>query len=156
MPEFSLKVAALVIKQFDDGYRLLVHSFDQDATLPLRFPGGGVDPNEELEEALSRELLEESGVANLSVLRKLGVVQYFKQNSKRFIERHDFLLLADENVEDSWRFEVEGHGEDAGEIFNYRWITQEEFYLIDIELQKFLDERHIPELFLRSLSKDSG
>jgi 8-oxo-dGTP pyrophosphatase MutT (NUDIX family) len=112
----------------------------------LRFPGGGVNDHESVEQALHRELQEEAGITGLSIIRKLGVVRFFKQYSKKFVERHDYLMLADECVHDSWRFEVKGSGDDAGEVFNFRWIAPDEFYLIDLELQKFLDQQHIPEL----------
>jgi 8-oxo-dGTP pyrophosphatase MutT (NUDIX family) len=150
LPAFSLKVAGIVIKRFDDGYRLLVHSFDHDQSLPLRFPGGGVDEDESIEDALYRELREEAGLTDVQVIRKLGVVQFFKQYSEKFVERHDYLLLAHDSIAESWQFTVSGGGDDDGEIFNYRWIKPQEFYLIDIELQKFLDSVHIPELFKSS------
>jgi 8-oxo-dGTP pyrophosphatase MutT (NUDIX family) len=153
LPEFSLKVAALVIKQFDDGYRLLVHSFEHDPSLPLRFPGGGVDHDESIEEALHRELQEEAGLTGLAILRKLGVVRFFKRYSEKFIERHDYLMLADSGVADVWRSEVKGVGEDAGEVFRFQWIKPDELYLIDIELQKFLDQKHIPELYEQKVER---
>jgi 8-oxo-dGTP diphosphatase len=151
LPDFSPKVAALVIKEFGDGFRLLVHSFEQDPSLPLRFPGGGVDKAERFESALYRELKEEADLTEIKIIRKLGVVRYFKQYSQKLIERHDYLLLADKGTKENWSHKVGGTGTDAGEIFNFRWISSEEFHLIDIELQKFVDLTHIPELFPRIL-----
>jgi 8-oxo-dGTP pyrophosphatase MutT (NUDIX family) len=147
LPNFSLKVAALVIKEFDEGYRLLVHGFEHDPTLPLRFPGGGVDQDESIETALHRELEEEAGLTDVKIIRKLGVVRFFKQYSQKFIERHDYLLLADTSTKDLWSHKVVGSGSDAGEVFNFSWISAKDFHLIDIELQKFIDPAHLPELF---------
>jgi 8-oxo-dGTP pyrophosphatase MutT (NUDIX family) len=119
--------------------------------LPLRFPGGGIDEDESIETALHRELKEEAGLADVKIIRKLGVVRYFKQYSQKFIERHDYLILADNTAKDRWSHEVAGSGSDAGEVFKFRWVSAEEFHLIDIELQKFVDESHIPELFVRDI-----
>lgn len=149
LPEFSVKVAAIVIKRFDDGYRLLAHAFAHDPSLPLRFPGGGVEAHESIEAALFRELKEEAGLQLLTVSRKIGVVRFYKPYSRKYVERHDFLLLADPSTPNDWDFAVTGAGDDSGEVFKFRWLPRDQFHLIDIELQKFLDSAHIPELFMQ-------
>lgn len=60
--------------------------------VPYRFVGGNVDPGEDLEDALFREIEEESGLKELQILRKLGTRQYYKEFIDANVERHDYLL----------------------------------------------------------------
>ena len=149
---FSRKVAAFVIRRSNEGVELLVHGFGHDADLPWRVPGGGINDDESLHNALFRELSEEAGINGATIVRALGTVRFFKTYSNKFVERHDFLLSVDQQLPAEWTYVVRGSGADAGEFFNFRWIKKEEFYRVDIELQKFLDESHLPELFSEDLS----
>lgn len=42
------------------------------------FPGGGVDIGEDIEEGLKRELLEETGAQNISVLEPIGYIDEYR------------------------------------------------------------------------------
>ncbi|SRR5579883_1417543 len=144
--EFTQKAAALILRENEDVYELLVHSFAENPLLPWRFPSGGIE-SETIEEGLLREVYEESGLQDLTIVRKLGVQRYYKAYSDRFIERHDYLLKTNIDLPDTWQHLVHGNGNDAGEIFLYRWIRPKEIYRIDPEHHKFLDEKHLPEFF---------
>lgn len=140
------KAFGLFIRQAADGrYELLTLTFgDADG---LRFPGGNIDPDETPEEGLFREIEEEVGWRQPSILRKLGERRYFKGYIGALVERHDFLLTPPVSTPRTWQYRVKGNGGDAGTVFTYRWIRAHEVADISSELRTFVTPKHIPELF---------
>ena len=143
---FDRKAVALILREREGVQELLVHSFAANPSLPWRFPGGGIE-GESIESGLIREIREESGLEGLNIIRKLGIQRYFKAYSGCYIERHDFLLKITSECPDNWEHTVHGSGNDSGEVFLFQWIRPELIYRIDPEHHKFLDAKHIPELF---------
>jgi 8-oxo-dGTP diphosphatase len=103
-------VAALIVQ---DG-KILICQRTRHQTMPLKweFPGGKIEPGEELEEALRRELDEELGV-RAAIGAKVTTIQHNYGNlsaSRTSVELHFFLVE---------RFE----GEIQNRIFNdVRWV----------------------------------
>jgi 8-oxo-dGTP pyrophosphatase MutT (NUDIX family) len=147
---FDIRAIALILRERNGKQQLLAQSFVEDLTIPWRFPGGGIESGESIEGGLRREVLEESGIDQLEFVRKLGVQKYYKPFLKRFIERHDFLFRTQTEFPDSWEYIVRGTGNDRGEVFRFHWVHPDEIYHIDSELQKFLDNKHLPEFFVNS------
>ena len=150
------KVAAFILRRNHEGRdELLAHAFESDTALPLRVPGGGINPGEEPEAALRRELLEETGLPALELVRKLGVRHYYKPYIKADVERHDFLLRASPDLPDTWVYKVGGEGEDAGARFSFRWLGVQELDMLDEEHRPYSTLATIPELFAQDGSTGS-
>ncbi|MFK7802563.1 MAG: NUDIX domain-containing protein [Anaerolineae bacterium] len=142
------KVVAFVLRIAPSGQpEILLHSFVSDPDLPHRLPGGGVDPGESVEQAIQRELHEETGFSEWKTGRKLGVQSYFKPYINAHVERHDFLVHADLDVPDAWENQVHGEGDDAGMTFRFEWRGSRSLKNIDEEHRPFIESDYIPELF---------
>ncbi|MEF3351803.1 NUDIX domain-containing protein [Paenibacillus sp. GYB006] len=113
----------------------------------FRLPGGNIDPNETIEEALYREILEESGLTNLILVRELGVQQYYKVFIDSIVERHDFLLMTNGDLPHKWEFIGSGDGEDQETLFKYQWINNDQIHLIDEEYRRDITKTYIREFF---------
>ncbi len=142
------KVAAFIVRiNAQESGELLVHSFADEPSLPRRVPGGGVHLEETPEQAVQREILEETGLENLHLVRKLGVHHYYKAYIQADVERHDFLFFLATPAPNTWDHQVEGNGADAGANFRYDWVKAGQLDHIDEEFRRFITPNYLPELF---------
>jgi 8-oxo-dGTP pyrophosphatase MutT (NUDIX family) len=130
--------------------QLLALSFAAEPGLPLRFPGGTLHENEDPLIGLFRELREETGLTELTVIRKLGVQHYYKPYIQADVERHDYLVQASAHLPESFSHVVQGDGGDSGEVFNYRWIGSDEIDQVDWEFRKDMTREYLPEFFIHA------
>ena len=145
----TVRVGAYIIRQNSQGlYQLLLFQHPDCPEAPIQIPGGGVDRQESLEEALHREILEESGLSNLTILRKLGMVEICWRLPRKLISyRHCFLLQTSQATPNAWEHRVQGNGIDAGMKFSYFWHRPEMDFKLPVEWGNFLHPQHIPELY---------
>ena len=137
----------MILRKQGSRYQLL--TLDMPGFDKLYMPGGGIEPDETPDEGVRREIREETGVQpeSLRFLRKLGVHQYTRPQTHVQVERHDYLFLAPEDTPDTWSHIGEGEGDDAGERFDYAWVTADDLDQIDPELRHHLTPEHLPEIF---------
>ena len=113
------RVLAYITRDRDGRRELLVFDDPVHPHTGVQVPAGRLDPGEELEAGLFREIEEESGLTGVRVARELpGFEDHY---SSRY-ENHGFHVLLDEEAPDQWEHVVVGDGDDAGLIFHYRWI----------------------------------
>ncbi|WP_051412099.1 GrpB family protein [Halonatronum saccharophilum] len=142
------KVSAYILRETKRGYdELLVFSHKDYPEASLQIPGGTVDKSEDLEEAVKREVYEETGLKKFQIIKKLGEATHFKPYLGKEVNRHFFLIRVSTETPDSWEHKVEGEGEDEGLIFSYRWFHPQEVLLIHNQFHKFLTPKYIPTLF---------
>ena len=146
------KAIAYIIRKTESSFAILAYSIGSSNYSFLRLPGGGVKQNESILEGLYREIREEAGIekSELTYLRKIGEIQYFKPNNYKNVDRNDFLFLYNGNLPFEFSFNVKSEDKDNGFNYLYKWLKYSDFSSIDNELCQFLNAYNIPELFIDS------
>jgi 8-oxo-dGTP pyrophosphatase MutT (NUDIX family) len=108
------KVLVYVIREGETKVDLLV--FESHEETGFEVPKGGVEPGESLEEAVHREVCEESGLMGLKVIKELGKKHWHDE------EQHFFLAESPSGVADAFEHQVVGEGIDTGFWHRYRWL----------------------------------
>ncbi|MEL7338959.1 MAG: NUDIX domain-containing protein [Bacteroidota bacterium] len=116
------KVLAYITRQQGGKRQLLIFSHRDFPEAGLQVPGGSVQSREGLQEAVLREVEEESGLTNFSKLTFLGE-RFFVAHDKREIhQRHFFHLRHNQQSPDRFLHHVSAGEEDQGLAFQYEWF----------------------------------
>jgi 8-oxo-dGTP pyrophosphatase MutT (NUDIX family) len=116
------RVVAYVTRERNGRTELLVFDHAEYPHLGPQVPAGRLEPGEDLESGLSRELQEEAGLTNIRSVRELpGFEDHY---SSRY-ENHGFHVVLENEAPDEWEHVVLGTGDDAGLTFRYRWAPIE-------------------------------
>lgn len=113
------RVVAYVIRDRNGVRELLVFEDPVHPHMGVQVPAGRLDPGEELEAGLLRELEEEAGLTNVRVVRELPG---FEEHYPSRYENHGFEVVIAGDAPDEWEHVVGGDGDDAGLSFYYRWV----------------------------------
>jgi len=117
----KLKVLAYITRIYNGQAQLLVFDHRDYVEAGTQVPAGTVEPSEDIEHALFREIEEESGLPStqLTIVSKLGEFE----NRGLGIVRHVFHLAVKASLQDRWSHTVGGTGEDSQMVFNYYWLN---------------------------------
>ncbi|WP_443333840.1 NUDIX domain-containing protein [Streptomyces sp. CB02488] len=85
-------------------------------------PAGGVEPGEEPEEAVLREVAEETGLLTVAVVRQIAVEDKPHPDTGQARRTSFFLLQVPAETPDAWEHYVNGDGDDAGLTFTCRFL----------------------------------
>lgn len=117
------KAIAYITRMNNGTVELLVFDHDpQFSDAGTQVPCGTVETNEDPMTTLLREIAEESGLTNLSNVRKIDQYQFYSNYAKKYLRRHVYQLSANDLVPNKWTHTVQGHGQDEGLNFHYYWI----------------------------------
>ena len=139
---------AYILRRKGGGMQLLAFKEEGKGLYkPYHLPGGGVDPGEVPEEAVRREIFEESGLVDLPPGQLLG--QWIEQQEHEIFQRYFFLFKDVQGLPDSWVHRVTGKGVDAGINYHYCWFGAEEALRIHLIYHAYLSCLHLPDLFAK-------
>ncbi|WP_135820892.1 NUDIX hydrolase [Halostella litorea] len=110
------KVCAYVTR--GGGSELLV--FEGPDHAGLQVPKGTVEPGETLQEALLREVKEESGLDLPTSVDCVARDIWARRQSKYYV-RHFYHATVKDTL-DTWTHVVTGDGDEAGKRFEYSWV----------------------------------
>jgi 8-oxo-dGTP pyrophosphatase MutT (NUDIX family) len=116
------RVVAYVTRERNGRTELLVFDHRDHPGAGTQVPAGRLDPGEELEEGLRREIAEEAGLTDIRIVRELAG---FEDHYPSRYENHAFHVALEDEAPDEWDHVVVGQGDDAGLVFRYRWVPLE-------------------------------
>jgi 8-oxo-dGTP pyrophosphatase MutT (NUDIX family) len=114
----------------DGAGRLLVFHHPEDRNMQL--PKGTVEPGEAPEDAVRRELLEESGIAYTGALHPLGTLERdcpagVEGNARRHPQLwHLYLMHAEGPLPETFEHVAMGSPEEDGLVFSFSWLAPHE------------------------------
>ncbi|WP_262177057.1 NUDIX hydrolase [Saccharococcus sp. Marseille-Q5394] len=127
--EIKRKVLAYITKDDNAERKLLVFEHKDNPEAGWQVPGGTIEEDELLLDALYREIEEETGIRReqLQLNGKVNKENYFPENRPNVIhERNIFHLTYIGEDESEWDTCVNSTGKDNGMIFHCRWIPVNE------------------------------
>lgn len=142
--QYFEKVGAYIVRNLDTEPQIFLYSRRYDPDAPLQITSGGVRSDETPEQALWRELKEETGFDPLPILRKVGVSE--TPWLVRLVTRH-WYLLDGSSLPETWTHTVTGDGADQGERYHFAWYRVDENPALGGDLGYFLNPEALPELY---------
>jgi len=118
---YTDRVLAYVTRERDGRRELLVFDHRDHPEAGTQVPAGRLEPDEDLEAGLLRELEEEAGLADARIVRKFATFGPRELPHGRAYTNHAYELEAP-GARDEWEHTVAGDGDDAGLVFHYRWV----------------------------------
>lgn len=116
-----IRVAAYVIRHRGVS-ELLVFDHVSIPEAGTQVPAGGVGSGEELEEAVLREVFEETGLLITTAVRRIGVEDKPRLDTGQPRRITFFSLRTPADTPDAWEHRVHGDGDDAGLTFACRFL----------------------------------
>ncbi len=110
-----------------DGGLLVFDHIDAPAA-GMQVPAGGINDGETAEDAVVRELAEESGIESASIIRKLGETWYMAElgNVPVGLEeqiQHAFHLCLEVPPAEVWEWDEKSGGDIVEHRFAFRWVS---------------------------------
>jgi 8-oxo-dGTP pyrophosphatase MutT (NUDIX family) len=115
-----VRVAAYVLR-VRISTQLLIFEQAAAPAAGMQIPAGGIQPNETPQEAVLREVSEETGLTGLTVRDVLHTEERPHPVTRTPRTTTFFIVGAPTDTPDAWTHHVDGHGTDAGLIFNCRF-----------------------------------
>ena len=140
------KASAYIFRRKKAYPELLVFIHRDYPEVPIQVPGGTVEDGETIEDAILREITEESGLISVHLVRKLGTHRFYWQDLEDEEERHFFLFESTDETPETWEHIVHSNGVDSDLAFSYRWVKVDENLQLAGHLAKFISHDDIPEI----------
>lgn len=120
------KIVAYITRDTAQGNELLVFHHPRHIETPIQVPQGTVEQGETAIDALWRELLEETGRANYTLVRQLAKGPFYADWRNEWQERNVFHLMAPEDIPNTWTYTVTAGESDKGLRFEFFWLALHE------------------------------
>ena len=126
--EIKRRVLAYITRGQEPNWEILVFKHKDYPNEGWQVPGGTIESDELIIDALYREIEEETGITrdHLELQGKVNKTNHFPLDSDTVHERNIFHLAYIGDSLDKWEYCVEGDGKDEGLIFSHRFMPIED------------------------------
>ncbi|QUW23628.1 NUDIX hydrolase [Sporosarcina sp. Marseille-Q4063] len=118
------KVLAYITRGEEPDWEILVFQQKDNPEAGIQVPGGTIESDELIIDALYREIEEETGITreNLELKGKVIKNKYFPEHKNKIYERTIFHLSYIGDNDEKWEYIVKGDGKDEGMTFCHRFV----------------------------------
>ncbi|WP_172373253.1 NUDIX hydrolase [Sporosarcina jiandibaonis] len=118
------KVLAYITRGEEPDWEILVFQQKDNPDAGIQVPGGTIESDELIIDALYREIEEETGITreNLELKGKVIKNKYFPEHKNKIYERTIFHLSYIGDNDKKWEHIVKGNGKDEGMTFCHRFV----------------------------------
>lgn len=116
------KVVAYITRETERGTELLVFRHPRHIKTPIQVPQGTVEVGEPVIDALWRELEEETGRSDFTLIGQIAKVPFYADWRDEWQERNVFHLSAPADTPDDWTYVVTDGESDKGLRFEFFWL----------------------------------
>lgn len=122
------KVFAYITRGQEPNQEILVFEQKENSKAGWQVPGGTIESDELIIDALYREIEEETGIPrqDLELKGKVNKTNYYPKNSNKMYERTIFQLAYKGDPLKEWEYCVQGDGKDEGLTLCHRFVPIEE------------------------------
>ncbi len=117
-----LKVLAYVTRRIGNDTELLVIDHRDHPDAGTQVPAGTIEPGESPEAAAIRELAEETGLTNATLVDRIDVYEWEKPETGQWQRRHVYQFNAPVKTSDRWEYVVSAGRGDKGLKFICYWL----------------------------------
>jgi len=115
------KVLAYIVREANGKLQLLVNTHKDYPEAGVQVPSGTWEQGETAEQALLREIHEETGLARISILGKVAEYTYFHAPRGEYHQRHIFLAKVMGPTPDSWEHVDRSVTGGGSVVLNHFW-----------------------------------
>jgi 8-oxo-dGTP diphosphatase len=118
------KVLAYITRGEEPDWEILVFKQKDNPDAGIQVPGGTIESDEFIIDALYREIEEETGITreNRELKGKIIKNKYFPEHKNKIYERTIFHLSYIGDNDEKWEYIVQGNGKDEGMTFCHRFV----------------------------------
>lgn len=122
--DMNRKVLAYITIGDEPNWELLVFRQDQDDEHEFRVPGGTIEKDELIIDALYRKIAEETGLTrdHLEFLGKVNKTNFYPEDREKIYERNVFHLTYTGEPKKAWEHRVTGDNTYKNDTFYLRFI----------------------------------
>lgn len=121
--------------------KLLIFDEPEFPEIGFQVPGGTVEEDENIFDAVIRESQEETGISTFEIISYLGQKDFFVEKYNLRLNRHFFLLKTNEKKDETWEHTEKFNSiEDTEILFRFKWVELKDMPVLLAEQDSMIEK----------------